>query len=59
MRITNSPRIWRKASRSQNSTECVEVALGAVVGVRDTKDRAGGQLAVTATSWTALVGNLK
>ena len=40
---------WRKASYSTENAACVEVALGATVGVRDTKDRDGGQLAITAT----------
>ncbi|MET7996884.1 DUF397 domain-containing protein [Amycolatopsis sp. NPDC005232] len=46
---------WRKPLRSQNGNNCVEVALDpAVVGVRDTKDRAGGQLAVPGVAWRAL-----
>lgn len=59
MRLQRAPTEWRKSSRSTNDDNCVEVALGTVVGVRDTKDRDGGQLAVTATGWTALVGSLK
>ncbi|MGW4487925.1 DUF397 domain-containing protein [Amycolatopsis sp. NPDC004368] len=50
-----SPDNWRKPSRSQNGNNCVEVALSAaVVGVRDTKDRAGGELAVAGVAWRAL-----
>jgi len=51
---------WRKSSRSQNATECVEVRLGAdEVGVRDTKDRPGGQLAVPAAAWQAAIARLR
>lgn len=52
---------WRKSSRSQSSTSCVEVALtGAVVGVRDTKDRRdGGTLAVSPSVWAKFVDSLK
>lgn len=55
MRIAND---WRKSSYSDNDGNCVEVRLAAAVGVRDTKDRAGGQLAVTGDAWRALVGQL-
>ena len=50
---------WRKSSRSQNSQNCVEVVGGHVVGVRDTKDRDGGHLAVPATSWEAFTHAMK
>lgn len=56
---------WRKSSYSGGSTEgeCVEVAVAVdQVGVRDTKDRPGGQLTLPRTSWDAfkdrLMGNL-
>ncbi|AXO33766.1 DUF397 domain-containing protein [Micromonospora chalcea] len=47
---------WRKATRSGN-TDCVEVAdnLTEVVLVRDSKDRDGGTLHVTPTSWRSFV----
>ena len=50
---------WRTSSYSQNSTECVEVRLADVVGVRDTKDRQGGQLALPAAAWQAAVDRLR
>ncbi len=60
MRIQNGPdNSWRKSSRSQNGNQCVEVKLGEDVGVRDTKDRDGGQLAVNGTAWAALLGTVK
>ena len=45
MSVPNKTDSWRKSSYSQPSENCVEVATGPVIGVRDTKDRAGGQLA--------------
>lgn len=53
---------WRKSSRSGGSggNGCVEVGFaGAAVGVRDTKDRAGGALAVSAEHWTVFIGTVK
>ena len=51
---------WRKASYSNGSGDCVEVADAAsVVLVRDTKTRDGGTLAVTADAWRAFTGSLK
>ena len=46
---------WRKSSYSHGSnTECVEVApTPVVVGVRDTKARERGHIAVGRTAWTA------
>lgn len=48
---------WRKSSRSTQGSNCVEVALGAVVGVRDTKDRLAGQLTVSLEAWHAFVAS--
>ncbi|WP_037910980.1 DUF397 domain-containing protein [Actinacidiphila yeochonensis] len=48
---------WRKSSHSGNEGgACVEVAAtSGAVYVRDSKDRLGGQLAFSATEWTAFV----
>lgn len=50
---------WRKASYSGGQNNCVEVApVSSAVGVRDTKDRAGGQLAVSRGTWERFVRSL-
>ena len=48
---------WRKSSYSgSGDNDCVEVALGQeAVGVRDSKNTDGPQLAVAATAWQAFV----
>jgi hypothetical protein len=51
--------VWRKSPHSGDHSSCVEVAVGPVVGVRDTKDRAGGQLSVSARAWSAVVARLR
>ena len=58
MSVPNKTDSWRKSSYSQPSENCVEVATGPVIGVRDTKDRAGGQLAVTGPAWRAALTTL-
>ncbi|MEV8610126.1 DUF397 domain-containing protein [Amycolatopsis sp. NPDC051373] len=50
---------WRKSSYSGANNNCVEVAVGAaVVGVRDTKDRVSGHVAVGRDSWSAFLAQL-
>ena len=52
---------WRKSSYSGNGgADCVEVAdtRGAVL-VRDTKDRDGVRLSVTADAWQEFTGAFK
>ncbi|MEV7045430.1 DUF397 domain-containing protein [Amycolatopsis sp. NPDC051061] len=44
---------WRKSSYSANEAECVEVLLAKTVGVRDTKARHLGELAVSRAAWSA------
>lgn len=46
---------WFKSTRSKETADCVEVKLADEVGIRDTKDRDGGQLAVTGTQWSAFL----
>jgi hypothetical protein len=50
-------RNWRKSSYSGHpNTSCVEVALaGNAVGVRDSKNTDGPQLAFPATAWHTFV----
>jgi Domain of unknown function (DUF397) len=51
---------WRKASYSNGSGACVEVGSTArAVLVRDTNDRDGGTLAVTAKTWAEFTARLK
>lgn len=50
---------WRKSSYSQGQDACVEVRLAPEVGVRDTKDSLGGQLAVPAAAWQAVIAQLR
>lgn len=52
---------WRKASYSgSQGGNCVEVGpAGPVVGVRDTKAREVGTLAVSAATWAAFIGSVK
>ena len=53
---------WWKSSRSGGSggNACVEVGFaGTAVGVRDTKDRDGGALAVSVPQWAAFISTVK
>lgn len=52
--------VWRKSTRSNNGGNCVEVAtnLTGVVGIRDSKDAAGGTLAVTPAEWRAFLAGI-
>lgn len=58
-RIPHSADMWRKSSYSGKETNCVEVALGREVGVRDSKRPGAGQLTVSASDWSALIGAVK
>lgn len=51
--MTDLPRAaWRTSSHSNIGGNCVEVAAaGGIVGVRDTKDRAGVVLAFSPEAW--------
>ena len=52
---------WKKASRSAYNGDCVEVANlgGGQMGIRDSKNVAGGHLTVGAEVFKAFVGKIK
>jgi hypothetical protein len=51
---------WRKSTYSgANGGDCIEVASANVIMVRDTTDRAGAVLSVTAEAWRRFVASLK
>jgi len=50
--------VWRKSTYSGHEDNCVEVALGPVVGVRDTKARGAGQLTVSSAAWQSVLAAL-
>jgi hypothetical protein len=51
---------WRKSSYSgTNGGGCVEVAKTGRVLVRDTTNRAGGHIDVSAEAWQAFINKLK
>jgi hypothetical protein len=52
-------RDWRKSSHSGTNGDCVEVAGGAAISVRDTKDRASAELTFTPDHWSAFTASLK
>lgn len=59
--IDLSRAVWRKSTRSNNGGACVEVAtnLPGVVAVRDSKDREGTVLVVSANEWRAFLGGVR
>jgi hypothetical protein len=50
---------WRTASYTQGNGSCVEVAdlRGRRIAVRDTKDRTGPALVMTADAWRAFLAH--
>jgi hypothetical protein len=54
-------RTWRKSSYSSGQGNCVEVCLSepGAVAVRDSKDQAGPELAVSGQPWSAFVQGVK
>lgn len=54
------PAAWRTSSYSQGGTQCVEVGPGmASIGVRDSKARERGALAVSPRAWAAFVAGVR
>jgi Domain of unknown function (DUF397) len=51
---------WRTATYSQANGSCVEVAglSGGRIAVRDTKDRTGPAIVVTAEQWQTLLASI-
>ena len=51
---------WRTSSYSNNGGNCVEIAAAAgVIGVRDTRHRAGAVLTFSPEAWERFAGSLK
>lgn len=53
---------WRKSTRSNAGGNCVEVGFtpdATQTGIRDTKDRSYGTLAVSAGTWSAFLSAVK
>jgi hypothetical protein len=50
---------WRKASYTNGGENCVEVANAEGVAVRDTKDRGGVTLTVSAAAWRVFLGTFR
>ena len=50
---------WRKASYSNGGENCIEVANAGGVAVRDTTDRQGPMLTLSAEAWQTFVSGLK
>lgn len=46
---------WHKSSYSSGANNCVEVAEGAVTGVRDTQNRDLGALTFESAEWRAFL----
>jgi hypothetical protein len=51
---------WRKSSASANGETCIEVGVTPQgVAVRDTTDRGGATLSVSAATWTRFLSTLR
>jgi hypothetical protein len=50
---------WRKATASQGSQGCVELAkIDGAIGIRDSKDPAGPKLFIDRDAWRALASRV-
>ncbi len=56
-----TPATWRKSTRSQGATNCVEVAdlPNGDRAVRDSKNPTGAPLRFTATEWSAFTAGVR
>jgi len=58
----NRPK-WRKSTHSATQNDCVEVDMDSPAiptrGVRDSKDKDGGQLRVSQEAWATFVDSLR
>jgi hypothetical protein len=51
---------WRKSSASANGQTCVECATASGgIAVRDTTDRGGAMLTMSAAAWTRFLSTLR
>lgn len=51
---------WRTSTYSASGTNCVEVGpTPTVIGIRDTKNRDAGTIAVSAYAWSVFVSSVK
>ncbi|SFE15739.1 protein of unknown function [Actinopolyspora alba] len=60
MNTPHEPNSWRKSTRSQNTSHCVEVGRTADgAAVRDSKDRTAGHITTTHHQWRDFLNSLK